>query len=391
MLKLLVAGDLVPTQSNQGLFETGDMKTLLGDDLLKIWNDADYRVCNLETPLIDEGHPITKAGPNLKSPTNMAKGIKALKLDAVCLANNHIKDFDEEGVLSTVDVLTKEKVTSFGVGKNINEVIKYNIFKKDGFCVAVYACAEHEFSIADKKHGGANPYNDYYTNMDIRALKTKVDRVIVLYHGGREHYRYPSPKLQERCHLMVDNGADVVICQHSHCIGCCEAYNDATILYGQGNFIFDYADYECWQNSLIVKLSLDKASVKVEYIPILKNGNTIKLADKQSSADILKQFKERSSRILEPNAIEEEYKKEAQRVIAGYLGTFKSGYIPAIINYEECEAHNEIVLYGLKNCNIPMPQQSKVVKKRKFIGKVKLPNGKRKIYFLGLKIFSYKK
>ena len=37
---------------------------------------------------------------------------------------------------------------------------------------------------------------------------------------------------------MAENGADVVICQHSHCIGCYEEYQGCYILYGQGNFHF---------------------------------------------------------------------------------------------------------------------------------------------------------
>ena len=41
-------------------------------------------------------------------------------------------------------------------------------------------------------------------------------------------------------------GADVVLCQHSHCIGCYEQYEGAHILYGQGNFHFcGFTNEEC--------------------------------------------------------------------------------------------------------------------------------------------------
>ena len=46
-------------------------------------------------------------------------------------------------------------------------------------------------------------------------------------------------------------GADAVICQHSHSMGCAEYYKDSYI-YGQGNFIFDANDNEYWNNGLIV-------------------------------------------------------------------------------------------------------------------------------------------
>lgn len=61
----------------------------------------------------------------------------------------------------------------------------------------------------------------------------------MLYHGGKEYYRYSSPNLQKTCRKMTEKGADLVLCQHSHCIGSYEEYNDSTILYGQGNFIFN--------------------------------------------------------------------------------------------------------------------------------------------------------
>ena len=42
-------------------------------------------------------------------------------------------------------------------------------------------------------------------------LKKQCDYVIVLYHGGKEHYRYPSPYLQKVCRKIVDKGADIVV------------------------------------------------------------------------------------------------------------------------------------------------------------------------------------
>ena len=77
----------------------------------------------------------------------------------------------------------------------------------------------------------------------IQNLKDQCDYVIVLYHGGKEHYRYPSPYLQRVARKMVEKGADLVVCQHSHCIGCYEKYKDSMIIYDQGNFIFERISY----------------------------------------------------------------------------------------------------------------------------------------------------
>ncbi len=112
-------------------------------------------------------------------------------------------------------------------------------------------------AIADEKTSGANLFAPLESMEHILNLKNVCDYVIVLYHGGKEHYRYPSPQLQKICRKMAEKGADLVICQHSHCIGCMEKYNNATIVYGQGNFIFAGADDEYWNTSLLITVDTD--------------------------------------------------------------------------------------------------------------------------------------
>ena len=86
--------------------------------------------------------------------------------------------------------------------------------------IGIYCCAENEFSIATSQKAGANPFDSLQSFDDVYWLKKKVDFLVVLYHGGIEHYRYPSPNLQRVFRKFADVGADIVIGQHSHCIGC---------------------------------------------------------------------------------------------------------------------------------------------------------------------------
>ena len=94
---------------------------------------------------------------------------------------------------------------------------------------------EHEYSYALKDRMGTNPYSPFDTMRDIKKAKENADYVVVIYHGGKEISRYPSPRLLEHCREMVLSGASVVLTQHSHCIGCYEEYEGGHILYGQGN------------------------------------------------------------------------------------------------------------------------------------------------------------
>ena len=159
------------------------------------------------------------------------------------------------------------------------------------------------------QYSGANPL--ILLSLDhIQELKSKCDYVIVLYHGGNEHYRYPSPHLQKVCRKIAEKGADLVICQHSHCIGCYEKYRGSIIVFGQGNFIFDRYENDYWQTSLLIKVSVD-GGFNVEYIPVRKVGNVIRLADEKDANEIMDAFQRRSSEILQEGFIEQQYRKLA--------------------------------------------------------------------------------
>jgi len=194
---ILIAADLVPTKVNNFLFEQGDVISLIGGDLLSIWNSADIRIFNLEVPLTDKEEPIDKWGPNLIAPTSTIKGIQALEPSLITLANNHIMDQGIQGLISTTKILKDYNISYVGVGNNLYEASRPYVLEYGGIKIGIYACAEHEFSIATADSPGANPFDPLESPDHIQLLKEKCDYVIVLYHGGKEHYHYPSPYLQK--------------------------------------------------------------------------------------------------------------------------------------------------------------------------------------------------
>lgn len=373
-MNILIGADLVPTRSNMEYFENKDIEKLVDKNLLEKLNKADYRIFNLEVPLVDRETPINKCGPNLIASTKSALGIKDLGVDFLTLANNHILDQGEKGLESTLKALKRLNISFAGVGSSIEEASKPFIFKVEDKKVGIYCCAEHEFSIVSKENAGANPFDPLESLDHIQNLKKQVDYVIILYHGGKEHYRYPSPNLQKTCRKIVEKGGDLVICQHTHCIGCEEKWKDGTIVYGQGNFLFDEDDNEFWKTSLLVNI---KNNFEIEYIPILKEGFSVKLANEESKNKILSDFYKRSEEIKEEGFIEKEYEKISESEYVRYLSMAQGnrynsllfrvvnklmGYklkeyilkcfyskkdITALYNLIACEVHRENFLYSL--------------------------------------------
>ena len=374
-MSVIIGADIVPVASNLELFEEGDGKDLVGSELLDVLINADYRIFNLEVPLSNVSTPIAKHGPNLIASTSAVSGFVALKIDLFTLANNHIMDQGTQGLVSTIQSLNEAGISYVGAGMSLDEAQKPFFFIIDNKRYGVFACAEHEFSIAIKDSPGANPFDSLEIPDQIANIKTQCDYLIVLYHGGKEHYRYPSPCLQKTCRKLIEKGADLVVCQHSHCIGCKEEYCGGTIVYGQGNFLFDNADNEFWNTGLLI--SIDNSG-KITYLPLEKRGGSVRLAEGKAADTILEDFYKRSKLILNESFIEENYRLFAKERIDSYLMYFTgkrssilfkvinklSGYRiqkliamqykkkmgRAVKNYIECEAHRELILTGLKEC-----------------------------------------
>jgi len=369
-MKLLIGADIVPTTSNAELFTTGNAETLVGKGLLENLSSADFRIFNLEVPLTDRFSPIDKCGPALMASTDTVAGYSALGIDCLSLANNHIMDQGEQGLKSTIDALKQKGIAFVGAGDSLSEASASLIVEQDGKKIGIYACAEHEFSIAGEKTPGANPFDPLESLDHIATLKAECDYVIVLYHGGKEHYRYPSPGLQKICRKIVEKGADLVVCQHSHCVGCEEKYHGGTIVYGQGNFLFDLSNSEFWNTSLLITLDED---FRISYVPLKKCNNMVRLASGEDAEKILSDFEKRSEEIKQEGFVEKQYKAYAENMLEQYLLAFScirrtfiykvfdklSGHKMTLWllkkkysknkrlllkNFIECEAHRELVI-----------------------------------------------
>ena len=370
LTSILIGGDLGPTNSNSSQFSAADIERLIDAELIDTLSSADFRIFNLEVPLTSNDTPIKKDGPVLSAPASAIRGIKLLDPSVFTLANNHIMDHGEEGLINTIEQLSRQNIAYVGAGKNIDEAARPVIIEKQGHRIGIYACAEHEFSIAGENQAGANPLDLLEVFGHISNLKSRCDLVIVLFHGGKEYYRYPTPDLQKICRKMAVSGAGLIICQHSHCIGAYEKYGDAMIVYGQGNFLFDRHNDEFYQTGLLVNVKMDSA-IYFDFIPILKNGNGVKTPDPDQSARILADFHKRSEEIQDPGFVERQFDEYCRLNGQYYLATlaglgktvrridkvlnrpltrliYPRRKLDTIQNHFECETHREIMLRYIK-------------------------------------------
>lgn len=321
MAKIIIVGDLFPIKANIELFSEGDVQTLFGDRICKLFSESDLRICNLEGALTDGNERCDKTGPVICSPTAALKAYKKMGIDYCMLANNHITDAGQQGVADTMQALDDAGIRHLGVGLNETSIQHYDIQTLAGKKICLYNVCERMYNKPASKKAGTWLYDEYIVCREMEQLKKDCDYLIVIYHGGIEKFRYPSPEIKKRFHRMADSGADVVISQHTHCIGCEEYYNDSYLLYGQGDFLLNNFKPEITNLGLIIELNTDEGGLHIRK-HMVKCSNDLRL-EYVDNPDFTA-FDERSVKIQNGAFLEEQFRQFSMQELPLYLTAFKS-------------------------------------------------------------------
>lgn len=373
-MKILIAGDFVPhSRTLQSLLEQ-KYESIFGD-IAQVVRECDYSILNLEAPvLLNDGYPIQKVGPNLKSPIDTVEAIQYAGFKGVTLANNHFYDYGEDGVSDTMDSLAKSNIDFVGAGRNIIQA-GTTLFKR--ICekeIAFINCCEHEYSIATESKGGSNPLNPIRIYKSIQNARIKAEYVIVIVHGGIEGYQLPTPRMQEVYRFFVDAGADAVINHHQHCYSGYEYYKGKPIFYGLGNFSFDWDGKRksIWNEGFLLKLSIDANGINHELFPYIQGDEIpgVILMQGKKVDEFYSSIFKFNEIISDPKRVQEEHEKYMDQTERSQCYTFcpftnkyiaalyVRGFLPALFptsklrglqNKIMCESHRERILYYLSN------------------------------------------
>ena len=355
-MKAFILGDVCPSKVTREDFARKKTAKLFGD-LVDLMRSSEFTFVNLECAITESEEKIKKFGPHLKAPAETAAVLKELGVTVCGLSNNHIFDFGITGAVDTIMALDAAGIEHTGFGANYDDARKNYIFEKNGEKIALVAVCEHEFSGALPNRMGSRTFDICDTLEDILKARKCADRVVVCYHGGKEYSKFPSPRLRKVCRAMANAGADVILCQHSHCIGSYEKYGNCHILYGQGNFNFvSHTPLECWHSSLAV--SYDTVTGEIKFIPVIENEYGIELAKDTAAEKIMSEFCERNTELQNGKwlkrwhefclEIKDEYIKGVRNAALTEASEEDNALFAQLLN---CEAHNDVLCELFKTWN----------------------------------------
>ncbi|MBR5653772.1 MAG: CapA family protein [Prevotella sp.] len=321
MNNILIVGDFFPVQSNLSFFADGNVGELFDNEIIQLFTNTDYRACNLEGALTDSSIRMEKTGPVIVAPTKVVNAYKALGIDYCLLANNHITDARDQGVVDTMTTLENAGIQYVGAGKDESAIPHHFFISVGGKKICIYNVCETMYNKPSSIHAGAWLYDEYVVCKELESLKKQCDFIVVVYHGGIEKFRYPSPETKKRFHRMADSGADVILSQHTHCIGCEEYYNGSYLLYGQGDFLFNNFRPKLTDTGIIVELSFKEGQMQIK-------KHFVKCTDNYCLQYVknydFSEFEERSSHVNDDAFLDAQFQQFCMKELRLYLTAFKS-------------------------------------------------------------------
>lgn len=214
------------------------------EDLLYEMKSADILMINNEFAFTNRGQALAGKAYTFRGNPGRVSLLDELGVDIVSLANNHVYDYDQTGLLDTLDTLNQANVPYVGAGVNLEEARKPVYFIVGGRKIAIVAATQIERTLNYTKEATVDSpgvmkclHPEAFCET-IAEAKKNADYVIVFSHWGTEGNTYYGNDQVALARAFVEAGADVIIGGHTHCLQTVEYMDDVPVFYSLGNYWF---------------------------------------------------------------------------------------------------------------------------------------------------------
>jgi poly-gamma-glutamate synthesis protein (capsule biosynthesis protein) len=236
------------------------------EELLKY----DFIFANMESPITERGVPVTDKPYTFRVRPGDAVCLKDLKIDAVSIANNHLMDYNHEGMVDTIATLDRLNIKHAGGGRNLAEARRPVLLKNGGTGIVILAYCNRPpadyYAAADRP--GIAPIDMRIISDDIAAYKLRDNIVVVSLHWGIEQTSRPQGSQVALAHQIIDAGADAVVGHHPHWPQGIEIYRNRPVIYSLGNFINGYINPVEQDNIAVALYYAGPRLEKMKVIPL---------------------------------------------------------------------------------------------------------------------------
>ena len=300
MVRIGLAGDtMIGRLVNIAISERG--YSYPWGNILSLLSSTDLNLVNLETTLTTSIDVVPKTF-NFKADPDKVQTLQIGNIHAVNIANNHILDFGESGLIETIQTLNYAGIAHVGAGINIQEAKRPIIYAKNGIRIGIIGYADYpqEWAATDTKPGinyiqigDVSPIKK-----DIADIRKKVDLLILSIHWGPNMRQRPTQEFRDFAHAIIDAGVDILHGHSAHVFQGIEQYGDGLILYDTGDFVDDYAVTQSLRNdwALFFEITAEKKDAKVKIkqlklVPLFISNMQVNKAEGLTAAKILEKIR----------------------------------------------------------------------------------------------------
>lgn len=267
-------------------------------DVLPLLLSADLRIINLECAITGHRRPWSRTTKvfHFRADSSAVEVLRAARVDACSLANNHTLDFEERGLLDTLKHLEAAGIRYAGAGRNLEEAAR-PVLLEGGVALAAFTDNEPPFAAGPDRPGtnylpvSTEPEALRRVEEAIGAARDAGARTVVFSnHWGPNMVRRPRAAFRRFARAVVDRGADVYYGHSAHVFQGVEVYRGRPILYDTGDFIDDYAVDPDLRNdrSFLFRVSMENGEFKrLELFPIVLPYARVELARGEEREEIL--------------------------------------------------------------------------------------------------------
>lgn len=268
---------------------------------LPLMKAHDLNIINLETTLTFSRRKVPKVF-NFKADPDRVQCLTEAKIDVANLANNHILDFDVEGMTETIRMLDEAGIKHVGAGKNGKEAKSPVIIVKEGIRIGIVGMTDNEpgWKAANEKPGTnfVEVGNLSEANPQLQNIRNAVDVLILTIHWGPNKREFPNGRFIHFAHELIESGVDILHGHSAHVFQGIEVYKEKLILYDTGDFIDDYAVDPYLRNdySFLYEVELEKNRIrKLTLIPVVISNMQVNKAVGKDFQSIVSKLKFRSA------------------------------------------------------------------------------------------------
>lgn len=202
--------------------------------------DYDIKYYNQETVFDTSSKP--SSYPIFNTPSAFGQNMIDAGFNLVSLSSNHSMDMGANGArLSAEWWESQNDILATGMASSEEKRNEHKIMNANGITYTMLS-----YTYGTNGLGGSALTNEpYLVNLfseekaleDIAAVRDKVDILIVSMHWGDEYKQTATEKQRAQAKFLADNGVDIILGTHSHCIQPWEWIDDTVVFYSFGNFI----------------------------------------------------------------------------------------------------------------------------------------------------------